>query len=80
MAKELAIIHKPGVGTRDVDKAVFWFEVETLNYSALQVMSWEDAGKLIEKHKIENLKNLEGKPCVVEVKDGTIVFVDLKGP
>jgi len=33
---------------------------------ALQILNWEDAGKLVEEAQVYDVKQLEGRPCVVE--------------
>ena len=76
--EELATISGVAFGVRDVNWANLSFNVTTLHYGALQVLGTKEAIELIEKHHIRNIKDLEGAPCIVECRDGLIVFKDLK--
>lgn len=78
MSKELAIMSCPQVGLRDTNYPVMWFSVkfgENLILGALIVMNWTDAKKFILQSGTTNIKDLDGKPCQVEVDKGTIKFI-----
>ena len=75
--EELAVIRGADIGTRDCGRPVLWFETEILNGGALQVMDWEEAGKLIKAAGVYSVKYLNGCSCVVEIDDGSVRFVRL---
>ena len=76
--EELAIIKDVSFGMRDVGFVNLSFTVEACVYSALQILGKHEALKLINDNKIINIKDLEGKPCIIEVDGGTMKFLRLK--
>jgi hypothetical protein len=81
MTEELAVIKNVHFGMRDAPWPCLWFSVDTLHYGSLQILHYEDAVKLIKKHSIYKIEDLEGRPCIVEMGgtgSGTCKFKDLK--
>jgi hypothetical protein len=75
--KILGIIKRVGFGIRDTSHAMLWFDVYTSEASAsLQCIPAAEAIRLIEKHGISDVKNLEGKPCWVRDEGALIRFID----
>jgi hypothetical protein len=75
--KVLGVMKGVGFGVRDRDRAMLWFNVYTSECSAsLQCIPAARAIELIEKHGIENVKDLEGKPCWVQDEGAIIRFID----
>ncbi len=71
MSEQLAIIKDIGIGCRDTSSPVLWFTVYVSEASAaLTVLSWDDAYKVL--GHVREIRDLEGKPCWVEV-DGNLV-------
>lgn len=73
----LGVIRSPHIGMRDVGRPVLWFEVQELNSSTLQVLSWQQAHDLIEDAGIYEIKQLDGMACVVDhnTENGTSQFL-----
>ncbi len=76
--RELAIISDVHVGCRDVDFPMLWFTVTGINYSALQCLPWEEAGSLIRDNGVRDIKELNGRGCIVESAGGLMKFIELK--
>jgi hypothetical protein len=56
--------------------ACLWFNTYiTESSAALQVINWEDAAKLLAT--VYDVKELNGRPCVVNVEGNMIKFVRL---
>ena len=63
---EMAIIKGVGIGMRDCREPVLWFDVHIASGgAALQVLNWTEAKKLIADYSLYDVRNLEGKPCLV---------------
>ena len=75
--EELAYITDVGVGMRDCKGPVLWFTVNMLYSSALIIEDWDNAGSIIESDWIHEVKDLEGRACVVRVRNGIVKFVRL---
>jgi hypothetical protein len=76
MSEQMAIIRNVGIGARDVGRACLWFDTYiTESSAALQIVTWEDAAKILAK--VYDVKELEGRPCVVDVQGQIIKFVRL---
>lgn len=77
--EELATIGFGGFGMRDCGSCVLWFSVNMLVGGALIIMSAKEAVELIERHHIRDVKDLDGRPCVVKSRGlgFGIKFVDL---
>jgi hypothetical protein len=71
MSEQMAVMKGVDIGLRDTAYPVLWFTVY-LNDSlcALQVLSWHDAGKLIEDSDVHSVSDLEGRACYVETGSG----------
>ena len=68
------MIKDVGIGVRDTNRPILWFDARTLSGCALQVLEWDDAGKLIAEAGLSEVRYLEGKPCVVERINGLVQF------
>ena len=67
---ELAIIKNVGIGMRNCHYPVLWFDVHIAEGEpALQVLNWAQAEQLIKDYHLYDVKNLEGKACLVS-KEG----------
>lgn len=77
MDRRLAIMKNISFGVRDRNKACLWFDVNDGNYGSLQCLPVKYAVNLIEKHNITDIRNLEGKPCWIEVDNNIMKFIDL---
>ena len=76
--EELAIVKGVGFGMRDCNSPVLWFGVETLHGGSLQVFNMKDAERVIQAAGCYDVKNLEGRACVVETKNGMQTFARWK--
>lgn len=76
---KLAVIKNVGIGIRDMDDPVLWFDTYTSEcINALQVLDWERA-KEVMRHVNRSHKELENRACWVET-DGTVMrFMKLFG-
>ena len=75
--KVMGIMKGVAFGVRDTNRAMLWFNVYEDECSAsLQCIPAARAIELIEKHGIEDVKNLEGRPCWVQHENGLVRFVD----
>lgn len=75
MTEQLAIIKDVGIGMRDVGRPVLWWTVYVGdNAGALHVFDWEEANAIITAYGVENVQDLNGKPCWVEVDSNKITF------
>lgn len=71
MAEQVGIIKKVGIGCRDIGSPVLWFDVYVSEGTgSLQVLSWDEAYEVLKS--VEDVRDLEGKPCWVEV-DGNLM-------
>ncbi len=66
-----------GIGMRDGCGPCLWFtSYISEGGAALQILSWEEANKVIKDTGVYDVKNLEGRACIVDVsKVGLIQFV-----
>jgi hypothetical protein len=76
--EELGIIKGINVGMRDAYSPICWFSVDTLSGGSLQVLSIEEMAKLIEKHNIYKLSDLNDKPCIMKREGSIMTFIGLK--
>lgn len=76
--EELAIIKGPGFGLRDTGRPCLWFLVDTLDGGSLQVFYGDQAYTIIKEANVYDVKDLEGKPCVVTSNNGIQTFVRMK--
>ena len=76
--EELATVKGVGFGMRDCNRPVLWFGVETLHGGSLQVFNMKDAERVIQDAGCYDVKNLEGRSCVVETKNGVQAFARWK--
>ena len=70
---------EPHFGMRDMSRPGFWFEVsfgENLTYGSLIILSTDKFAKIIEDANINDMKDLKGHPCQIEVTDfNSVAFV-----
>jgi hypothetical protein len=74
--KHLAIMSEPHFGKRDMFRPGFWFQVswgEDLSHASLIVLGTREFSQAIEDADIEDMKNLNGHPCQIEVSDTNVV-------
>ena len=75
MTEQVAIIRDVGYGLRDVGRPCLWFTTYVSESgAALQVLLGEDAAAVLKDAGVYDVKELEGKPCYVEVDGGLITF------
>lgn len=72
MREEMAIMKGVSVGMRDTGHPCMWFSVNQEGSGSLQVLSWKEAEELIRKADVYDIKELNGKACIVEV-DGNFM-------
>ena len=78
MTKQLAIMKKVKIGTRDMGRACMWFAAYIDESSAaLQVLNWMDTKKVIEDANVYDFKSLEGHACWVECDQDQILFLKI---
>jgi hypothetical protein len=76
IAERVAIISEVGVGCRDTNSPCLWFTVKISESSgSLQMLSWNEAYELLKG--ITNVRDLDGRPCWVEVDGNRIRFLRL---
>ena len=76
MSEQMAIIRKPGFGMRDMNEPGLWFDIYTSdNSAALQVFHGDAALDVIRAYGVYDVKDLEGKPCLVEAAHGMMRYV-----
>jgi hypothetical protein len=74
--RQMAVIRNVGIGSRDVGSPVLWFNsYVTESSAALQVLSWDEAYEVLKS--VYDVKELEGKPCWVDVEGGYIKFQEM---
>lgn len=64
--EQLGVVTGVGFGMRNGNEPALWFSIEILEGHSLQIFNLESAGKLIKESKVYDIRNLEGKPCIVE--------------
>ena len=77
MTHEMAIMKHVSFGLRDTNHAAIWFDVSMLGCGSLLSIPRNDVIKFMEENDISDLRNLEGKPCVVNRDGGMVTFVRL---
>lgn len=77
MQEEMAIIEGVGFGMRDAGRPILWFGIRMLSGGSLQVLSVSEAVKMIEENDVRDIKDLNGKPCIVRVDGQIVKFVKL---
>jgi hypothetical protein len=74
--EKMAVIRDVGIGMRDAPYPCLWFSTYVSEAgAALQVLTWEQAEKLVRDTGVRDVRDLEGKPCWVEESAGMIKFV-----
>lgn len=75
--KTLAIIRRVQCGVGDRGRAWLSFSVYVTECSAaLTILEWDRAKEVIEAYGVEDVQNLDGKPCWVDTsKPGLITWV-----
>lgn len=77
MSKQMAIIKEVSFGLRDVGKVNLSFSTYISECeAALQVLFRDEYEKLIMDGGIKDIKELDGKPCWVEVTGNLIDFIE----
>lgn len=66
--EELAIIQDAEYGLRDVGQPVLSFTIATEHGSALQVFTQPKADQILKEANATEVKNLNGRACVIETK------------
>lgn len=75
----MAVIKDPGIGMRDVDEPVLWFDTYTSEgIGALQVLDWDRAYRVMRGVR-RSISELEGRACWVETDGTTMKFIRLFG-
>ena len=62
----LGIVRDVGFGMRDGNQPILWFTAETLDVSLFLIFNLENAGRVIKEAGVYDIKNLEGKSCIME--------------
>lgn len=75
MSEELAIVKGVDFGMRDVDAPCLWFSVEMLHGGSLQCFFGEDITRLLKEAWCYSIRDLEGRPCVVNCEGNLVKFV-----
>ena len=73
---DMAIIKDIDFGMRDCGSPVIWFSTYTSEGSgALQIISGDGISSFVQEAGCRSIRDLEGKPCWVDVDQCTIRFV-----
>lgn len=64
--EQMGVVKGVSFGMRDGGSPALWFVVETLGGGSLQSFNLEEAGRLIEEAQCYDIKQLEGRACVVD--------------
>jgi hypothetical protein len=72
--EEMAMMEEVGVGARDVGKPVLWFTVGGEGWGALQVFDIADDEARELLAAVYDVRELNGRLCVVEKDDGIVRF------
>ena len=76
VTERTAIISEAGIGTYDLNVPVLWFTVSlTEARKALIVLSWDEAYGILSR--VRDIRDLDGKPCVVADDGYRVVFLRL---
>lgn len=67
MTEELAIIRDIDFGCRDIGRPCIWFVMDVIDGGALHVSVEQDALDLVKGAGVYSIKELNGRPCIVEV-------------
>lgn len=80
MTRELAVIKEVSFGVHDIGRAELRISVELLCGVSIIWLPLSKAVEMIEKNYISDIKELKGRPCIVEINDNNdlITFVGLK--
>lgn len=76
---QIATIQGVGFGMRDIpDGPGLWFSVEWEGYlGALQAFSWEESKQIITDANVYDIKELNGKRCIIEIRGSIVRYVGL---
>ena len=78
--EQLAIIEEAGVGRRDTHSPVLWFNVSGDGWGALQVFGLASQEALDILTEVYDVRDLDGRACVVTKENRTVRFVRLLKP
>jgi hypothetical protein len=81
--EELARIEAVGVGGRDIDHPILFFDVAGDGWGALQILELDDPRAVELLSAVYDAQDLNGRACVVEKSEpygGTVRFVRLLPP
>ena len=80
MTETLAMIERVGVGGRDVGRPVLWFDVVGDGWGSLQVMAIDsdEASEILSS--VYDVRQLNGRMCVVDRSDKFVSFKRLLKP
>lgn len=80
MNEQLAIIEEAGVGRRDTHSPILWFNVSGDGWGALQIFDLTSEDALAILGEVYDVRDLDGRACVVAKSDGIVSFVRLLKP
>lgn len=77
MSQQLAIIEEAGVGRRDTHSPILWFNVSGDGWGSLQIFPLESEAARDLLGQVYDVRDLDGRACVVAKSDGIVSFVKL---
>lgn len=80
MTETLAMIEAVGVGARDVGRPILWFSVSGDGWGALQIFELADEQAVEIMSSVYDVRELNGRTCVVDKSGGLIEFRKLMPP
>ena len=74
MSEQTAFIKDVGFGCRDVGQPCLFFStyIEE-SVGALQILTGDEALEVIRESGVYDVKDLEGRPCIVDTTQGTMI-------
>lgn len=78
--EEMAIIKGVAFGLRDTNHPTLSFGVSMNGAGSLQCFQGQDIHDFIVNNKVVNIKELEGRPCIVETDGSMVHFLRLFTP
>ena len=78
LEERMAIIENPTFGIRDIGTPMVYFEVSWHpKKSALVFFANEKALDFVRENHIQDIRDLEGKPCIIRLDGGIAKFKEL---